>query len=112
MQLYRFAGPRSRTALRAGLAAVLIAGAQMGAVPALARPSTPAMSCAQAAALVKSRGAVVLNTSTTTFDRYVRDVRFCSGAEQLKPEWVATRDTPQCFIGYTCIVPDRNNWIR
>lgn len=112
MQLYRSMGDTPRGVLGAGLLALVLAGAPVGVIEAQARPSTPSMSCSQAAALVRSKGAVVLNTSSTTYDRYVRDVSFCAGSEQLKPEWVATRDVPQCFIGYTCIVPDRNNWIH
>lgn len=112
MQLFRLVGREPHAFTRAGIAALLVAAAQMGAVEAQARPNTQTMSCAQAASLVRSKGAVVLDTSANTYDRYVSEVRFCSGPEQLKPEWVATRDAPKCFIGYTCVVPDRNNWIR
>lgn len=84
--------------------------ASLSSGPAEARPDTRNMSCAQAAALVRREGAAVLSTSSTTFDRYVRDISFCSGGEVLRPEWVATRDAPQCYIGYTCYTPSRDRF--
>lgn len=84
-------------------AAALVASAGV----ALAMPNTTQMSCAQAAGLVKQKGAVVLATSPTLYDRYVLDLGYCVYDQQLKPEWVPTRDNPQCFIGYTCYDPSR-----
>ncbi len=75
---------------------------------ASARPASYKMSCAATAGLVQSRGAALLDTSPTTFDRYVRDVTFCMPGEALRPEWVRTRDNPQCFVGYTCYEPERD----
>lgn len=115
MQPYRFAplaGIRAGC-LRHGLApACLVLALAFGITPAAARPDTLAMSCAQTASLVNAQGAVLLGTGPNLFDRYVREQRFCSGFEQLKPEWVKTRDNPQCFIGYTCYVPTRDNNFR
>ncbi|MFG1359643.1 hypothetical protein [Xanthobacter pseudotagetidis] len=78
---------------------------------AQSRPYTPSMSCGAVAALVRARGAVLLSTSPTTFDRYVSAANYCSVGEVLKNQWVPTRDNPQCFIGYTCFVPSRDNWV-
>ncbi|MFG1319037.1 hypothetical protein [Xanthobacter autotrophicus] len=78
-------------------------------IEAQARPDTLALSCEEAAALVTKNGAIVLGTGPNIYDRYVSQIRYCSGAEQLKAEWVKTRDNPQCFIGYTCYVPSRDN---
>lgn len=91
--------------LAASAAMILLAagGAQ-------ARPDSTAMSCRDAAALVARQGAVVMSTGPNTFDRYVSQVRYCAGGEELKPEWVRTRDVPQCFIGYTCYVPSRDTF--
>ncbi len=76
------------------------------ALPALAaaqgRPSTPAMTCRQAAGLVASRGAVVLSTSRDIYDRYVRSETMCETSYYGRPAFVPTRDNPQCFIGYYC----------
>ena len=83
-------------------AALLAATATGGA----ARPYTPALSCGQAADLVAATGAAVLSTSPTTFDRFVRDRRFCAYGEYLDPAYVQTRDTASCLIGYTCISRD------
>jgi hypothetical protein len=64
------------------------------------------MTCNQARQLVASRGAVVLGTGTYTYDRYVRDLRFCEINETIQPGYVPTRDTPQCPVGYLCRDPD------
>jgi hypothetical protein len=74
--------------------------------PASARPYTTAMSCDAAAGLVASNGAVLLNTSPTTFDRFVRGYGFCAYGEYLERAFVQTRDTPACLIGYTCTPRD------
>lgn len=88
---------------------LLLASLVAAPVQAQARPDTLALSCRDAAALVNARGAIVLGTGPNIYDRYVSQIRYCSGAEQLKAEWVKTRDNPQCFIGYTCYVPSRDN---
>lgn len=69
------------------------------------RPSTVAMTCAQAAGLVASRGAIVLGTGGFTFDRFVTDRRFCAINQTTEPAWAPTADTPQCFVGYRCKEP-------
>lgn len=43
---------------------------------------------------------VTLGNRTT--DRVVKDQRFCLTGEVTQPIWVPTRDTNQCFAGYTC----------
>lgn len=101
-----------RTSLRARAPWPLLLGLlalAASAAPALARPSTQAMTCAAAAGLVKRSGGVVLDTSPTTFDRFVSDMRFCQPDEALRPAFERTRDNPQCFIGYTCYEPDRGH---
>lgn len=90
--------------------AMVVAGVLVMAASAAAAQSMPRstdMTCAQAAALVARKGAVVMATSPTLYDRYVRDLGFCDYDMQLKPEWVPTRDKPKCFIGYTCYEPPR-----
>lgn len=66
------------------------------------RPSSVDMTCRQAAGLVASQGAIVLGTGGYTYDRFVRERRFCLITEMTEPAWVPTRDTPQCFVGYRC----------
>jgi hypothetical protein len=73
------------------------------AASAQGRPFTPRLSCGQTAQIVYSTGAIVLSTSATTYDRYVRDGSFCLRGQTIEPAWVATADTPQCFIGYRCV---------
>jgi len=90
-------------------AAFLLTALAASPIQAQARPDTLALSCEEAAALVTKNGAIVLGTGPNIYDRYVSQIRYCSGAEQLKAEWVKTRDNPQCFIGYTCYVPSRDN---
>lgn len=92
-------------------AALLLPLAVLAATPAAARPASYKMTCAAVQALVGRQGGVVMDTSPTTFDRYVANLRFCMPGQALKPEWVPARDTRQCFAGYTCIDPDRG-WYR
>jgi hypothetical protein len=74
------------------------------------RPLTLRMLCSQARALVAARGAIVLNTGPTTYDRYVTSSRYCVRGEVTEPTWVPTADTPQCFIGYRCVIRNRPFW--
>lgn len=97
-------------ARRAGIAALGLL-ALTGAAAADGIP-TRTLSCAQAAALVRQKGAVLLATSPTLYDRYVNDRRFCMYDQELKPEWVPTRDVAQCFVGYICYEPSRNGGNR
>jgi hypothetical protein len=72
---------------------------------AQARPSTVTMTCAQAARLVTSQGAIVLGTGGSTFDRFVTDRRFCAINQTTEPAWVPAADNLQCFVGYRCKEP-------
>jgi hypothetical protein len=72
---------------------------------AQARPSTVRLSCAQSQSLIAARGALVLGTGGSTYDRYVVHRGFCLMTEITDPAWVPTRDVPQCFIGYRCVDP-------
>ncbi|MDV2984376.1 UNVERIFIED_CONTAM: hypothetical protein Q9R58_08675 [Methylobacteriaceae bacterium AG10] len=86
--------------------ALLIAGSG----PALAqRPSTTNLTCAQARALVTRQGAAVLGTGGATYDRFVRDRSFCEATEIGRRAFVPTRDTPGCFVGFTCYEPSRGD---
>lgn len=96
-----------RRALAPALIGLAMAGPPSGAD---ARPATTAMTCAAAAALVARSGGIVLDTSASTFDRYVSDRRFCMPDEATRPAFERTRDNPQCFIGYTCFEPERDRW--
>ncbi|QRG08503.1 hypothetical protein EZH22_09555 [Xanthobacter dioxanivorans] len=78
-----------------------------GAGGALAQTPSITLTCGQAADLVRTRGEALLATSRTLYDRYVRDRSFCVYDQDTRPEWVPTRDNPQCFIGYTCFEPSR-----
>jgi hypothetical protein len=69
---------------------------------AQSHPLTSRMSCGQAQGLVAASGAIVLNTSPMTYDRYVGTSGACALGEVTEPAWVPTADTPQCPIGYRC----------
>jgi ABC-type sugar transport system substrate-binding protein len=94
------------------LALALAFALALAAAGALAqpRPQSTAMTCRQAAALVSSRGAVVLGTGGHTYDRYVRDRGFCAITEATKPGFAPTLDDPQCFVGYRCFEPSGRLW--
>jgi hypothetical protein len=51
------------------------------------RPSTLELSCAQAAALITERGAIVLGTGGYTYRRFVAHRGYCAGDEQTEPAW-------------------------
>lgn len=87
----------------------LLAGAPLPAGTDRMVTPTPSisMTCAEAVALINTRGSAVLATSRTLYDRYVRDRSFCLYDQDTKPEWVPTKDNPQCFIGYSCFEPFR-----
>lgn len=91
------------------LSAVVGVAAIFGATALEGRPSTLALSCAQARAVVLRQGAVVLGTGGQTYDRYVRDRTFCEPTEIGKTAFVPARDTPSCFVGYTCYEPGRSD---
>jgi hypothetical protein len=80
-----------------------------GLTAAAARPSTVAMTCAQARGLVLRAGGIVLGTGGQTYDRFVRDRSFCEPTEVGRRAFVPSRDTPQCFVGYTCYEPGRGD---
>jgi hypothetical protein len=64
--------------------------------------TTLGLTCAQARQVVASQGAVVLHTSPTTYDRYVRDSSFCTRSAVAQPAWIRTADVPQCPVGGVC----------
>ena len=91
---------RHRTfALAAATLAMVLASVD---AQAQSRPLSTRMSCAAAARLVATRGALVLGTGPDLYDRYVASQRFCLPDEITKPAWVPSADTRQCFVGYTC----------
>lgn len=92
---------------RIALAALALVFCAAG--PAQSRPSTVDMNCAQAQAIVQRQGAIVLGTGGHTYDRYVRDRSFCEPTEIGRTAFAPARDTPRCFVGYTCYEPGRSD---
>lgn len=80
--------------------ASIAAAAMMTAADA--RPMSTAMSCAAVQQTVQRAGAIVMNFTPTTYDRVVANQSHCLYSEVTEPLWVPTRDTRQCFAGYTC----------
>jgi hypothetical protein len=67
------------------------------------RPDTRTMTCAQAQALVKQRGSVVLTTGPTTFDKFVADARYClPQTNSVRAKFAPTKDDPKCPVGNRC----------
>ena len=67
------------------------------------RPDTRVLTCAAAAGLVARAGAVVMSTGPLTYLRIVRDGGFCTIEETTRPDYEATCDERQCFVGYRCV---------
>jgi hypothetical protein len=74
----------------------------VSATTAMARPDTRAMSCAQAAALVRAQGAVVMSTGEFTYDRYVAGGAHCMALQITVRATAPTADNPKCRVGFTC----------
>jgi hypothetical protein len=70
-----------------------------------ARPSTEAMSCAEARGIVEQNGAVVMSTGRYTFERFVATPGHCMHGEQARRARAPTRDRGDCQAGYVCIQP-------
>ena len=88
-----------------GMTRVLVAAGALAAamLPAAAqgRPDARAMSCGEIRAMIDSHGAVVLTTGRHTYDRYVRDTRYCAPPEVAQATTIRTRDAAQCMV-YAC----------
>lgn len=98
---------------RAGLVRVASAAAALlvaSAAVAQSRPSSTAMTCRQARGIVSSQGAIVLGTGGMTYDRFVRDRRYCEVTEITSNAFVPTRDDPRCLVGYRCLEPSRDTF--
>lgn len=80
------------------------------AASALQGPLTTRMTCTEVQSLVARRGTVLLNFSPSTYDRVVHGQRWCLPTEGTMILYVPTRDTSQCFAGYTCREGER--WDR
>lgn len=93
--------------LALALATALLAAGLTRAVAQ--RLSTVDLTCAQARNVVLRQGAAVLGTGGQTYDRFVRDRNFCEPTEIGRRAFVPARDTPACFVGFTCYEPSRND---
>jgi hypothetical protein len=78
------------------LAVIVAAGS------AQARPFAPALLCQQIMSVIAAQGAVVLSTSPTTYDRYVRDGSFCLPGQVTESDYVQARDAAACPV-YRCM---------
>ncbi|MCP8938972.1 hypothetical protein NK718_10630 [Alsobacter sp. SYSU M60028] len=76
--------------------------AEAGSAAAQGRPDTLTMTCRDAQALVNRSGALVLGTGPFVYDRYVANQTYCSQGEMAQPDWLRTRDSSACMVGYLC----------
>ena len=82
---------------------MIIAGlAVLAAGTAQARSSLYTMTCSQAQALVRSKGAVVADTRPNVTERIVANASYCDRLQNTKPLFGKTLDNPQCRIGFSC----------
>ena len=70
------------------------------------RPSTTAMTCQAAQALVQAQGAIVIGTGGDTYERVVRNHSFCATGTQTRPFFAPAKDNPSCLIGDACYEVD------
>jgi hypothetical protein len=73
---------------------------------AFAHPSTTQMMCGQAKGIVRQYRAVVLNTGSDTYDRFVISQFYCASGDRVRDAFVPTLDVRSCHIGYTCHIDD------
>jgi hypothetical protein len=78
-------------------------------VSAQGRPLTTGMACSQAQSLVTTQGSVVLNTSATSYDRYVASGAYCASGETPGPGWAPTKDASRCLVGSRCVSVGRGS---
>ncbi|WP_417680156.1 hypothetical protein [Roseibium sp.] len=82
---------------------VIVAGISLlGATATQARPSLYTMTCSEAQAVVRSRGAVVVDTGPNVTRRLVSNASYCDRLQKTKPFFGKTTDNPQCRIGLRC----------
>ena len=86
---------RSLLAISAFALTATAAAAQVG-------PPTSQRTCSANRQLVLKDGAVVLDTSPSTYARFVRSSAECLVDQFPEPAWVPSSNNPQCFIGYRC----------
>ncbi len=72
------------------------------ATVAQTRLLTSTLPCSRASALVAEAGSIVMNTTPTTYDRFVRNSSFCAVSETGIPAIVRSADNPHCQIGFRC----------
>ena len=84
--------------LTCALTAILCSSATL----AQTRLLTSTLPCSRASALVAEAGAIVMNTTSTTYDRFVRNSSFCAAGEAGITAIVHSADNPQCVIGFRC----------
>lgn len=82
----------------------LVAFATCSAYVAVAqeRPVIGRMSCAEATAMVREQGEVVVSTGPAGYERVVRDGGYCAAETTPAPNYLATADQRSCFVGYRC----------
>ena len=86
---------RSLLAISALALTATVAAAQVG-------PPTSQRTCGANRQLVMKEGAVVLDTSPSTYARFVKSGAECLVDQFPEPAWVPSSNNPQCFIGYRC----------
>jgi hypothetical protein len=65
-------------------------------------PPTSQRTCSANRQLVVRDGAVVLDTSRSTYARFVENSSECMVGQFPEPAWVPSSNNPQCFTGYRC----------
>ncbi|ADZ69743.1 hypothetical protein [Polymorphum gilvum] len=68
-----------------------------------ARPDLWKLTCAEARDLLARHGRLTMNTGPRTYEQFVATGAWCLPAQVAVPAVTATRDTPACDIGWSCI---------
>jgi hypothetical protein len=78
-----------------------------GPLYAQARLDAATFTCAGLQATMQRLQSAVVTTGPYLFDRYVATQTGCGLRRNAVPVYVATRDQPQCFLGYRCAQSNR-----
>lgn len=65
-------------------------------------PPTSQRTCSANRQIVLQSGAVVLDTSPSTYARFVKSGAECLVGQFPEPAWVPSSNNAQCLIGYRC----------
>jgi hypothetical protein len=72
------------------------------------RLDAPSSTCAALQASLARLGGALVSTGPFLYDFYFANQSGCGIRRRPAPSYAATKDNPQCFIGYRCVESQRD----